>query len=248
MTAPPSTRPSLIDIQGLTVSYPTPTGPLAVVDIPAWTLAEGALAVIEGPSGCGKSTFLNVLGGLLPPSSGRAHVCGVDLATLDEATRDRWRADHVGIIFQGLNLLQGFSALENVMLGLTFSHAKGSWAEAQALLTEVGLGQRTHHRPSELSLGEQQRVAIARALVKRPRLILADEPTGSLDPRNANDIASLLRRVCADHGCTLVMVCHQPEIAALFPQRIDFTALNRTAAPVASAASAASASTTGVAP
>jgi ABC-type lipoprotein export system ATPase subunit len=229
-SAPTAPRPPLIDIQGLTVAYDTAAGALAVVDIPAWSMLEGALVVIEGPSGCGKSTFLNVLGGLLPPSTGRAQVCGVDLATLDEAGRDRWRADQVGIIFQGLNLLQGFTALENVMLGLTFSKAAGSWAEAAALLAEVGLGPRTRHRPSELSLGEQQRVAIARALVKRPRLILADEPTGSLDPRNASDIAALLRRVCADHGCSLVMVCHQPEIAAQFPQRVDFTALNRVAA------------------
>ncbi len=236
--APTAPRPPLIDIQGLTVAFDTAAGALAVVDIPAWSMVEGALVVIEGPSGCGKSTFLNVLGGLLPPATGRAQVCGVDLATLDEAGRDRWRAHQVGIIFQGLNLLQGFTALENVMLGLTFSKAAGSWAEAAALLAEVGLGQRTRHRPSELSLAAEAAFNCAwpspRALVKRPRLIL--KPTTGphrlkLDPRaTPSDIAALLRRVRADHGCSLVMVCHQPEIAAQFPQRVDFTALNLVAA------------------
>ncbi len=220
-------RPPVIVIRDLRVAYTSQGAVLPIVDIPEWALPEGSLVVLEGPSGSGKSTFLNVLGGLLPPTSGQVTVCGVDLGTLDEAGRDRWRADHVGIIFQGLNLLQGFTALENVMLGMTFSHVTGSWKDATALLGEVGLAQRVHHRPSDLSLGEQQRVAIARALVKRPRLILADEPTGSLDPRNATDISILLRRVCADHGCSLVMVCHQPEIAAHFPQRIAFTTLNR---------------------
>ncbi|MEK7415765.1 MAG: ABC transporter ATP-binding protein [Planctomycetota bacterium] len=229
---PPDTTPAqpLINVRDLRVAFGSADQRLPIIDIPTWSMSTGALVVIEGPSGCGKSTFLNVLGGLLACDSGNVRVCGADLASLDEAGRDRWRADHVGVIFQGLNLLQGFSALDNVLLGATFSRTTVTAADARALLSEVGLAHRLYHRPSELSLGEQQRVAIARALIKRPQLILADEPTGSLDPKNAADITALLRRVCTDHGCSLIMVCHQPEIAAGFPARVDFTTLNRATA------------------
>jgi putative ABC transport system ATP-binding protein len=218
----------VITIRDLRVAFRAADGSdLPVLDIPAWSLPARAQAVLEGPSGCGKSTLFHVLAGLLRPTAGHVEVCGAELTALDETGRDRWRAAHVGVVFQGLNLLAGFTALENVRFGLAFSHASGGWAEARAALEEVGLGQRLHHRPAHLSLGEQQRVAIARALVKRPRLILADEPTASLDPRTAATVADLLRTVSVAHGCTLLMVCHQPEIAAHFPQRIAFASLNR---------------------
>ncbi len=217
----------------------SPARPLTVLDIPDFAVPEGDQLVITGPSGCGKSTFLQVLGGILVPDAGRVEVAGSVLGDLDEAGRDRWRADQVGIVFQQLNLLQGFTAMENVMLGLMFSPlgrrrvGSDERALAREALVAVGLEGRLHHRPAALSLGEQQRVAIARALVKRPRMILADEPTGSLDPRNAAAVAALLRRACSEHGCSLVLVCHQDEIAAGFPHRIDFLRLNRAVQAVA---------------
>lgn len=202
---------------------------MSVLDVPTWDVAAGEQLVIEGPSGCGKSTLLHVVGGLLRPTSGQVEVCGQNLAHLNESQRDHWRAAHVGIIFQTLNLLPAFNAVENVLLGATFTTQRATRAEAERVLSEVGLAGRLTHRPAHMSLGEQQRVAIARAVIKRPQLILADEPTGSLDPANARDIAALLRQICADHGCTLVMVCHQPEIAAGFPQRKNLGEINRLA-------------------
>jgi putative ABC transport system ATP-binding protein len=220
----------IIAVEDLAVAFPSPEGgALPVLAIEQWTLAAGAQVVIEGPSGCGKSTFINVLGGLLAPLHGRVQVAGADLGALDEAGRDRWRAAQVGLVFQSLNLLQGFTALENVLVGGSFGPRRIDAAAARSALEAVGLGPRLHHRPGELSLGEQQRVAIARALAKRPRLLLADEPTAALDPRSAIQVAELLAAACREHGCTLVLVCHQPQIAARFPLRLDFAALNRAA-------------------
>ena len=146
---------------------------------------------------------------------------------MGEAERDRFRAWHVGIIFQNFNLLQGYTALENVLLGLTFSPHPPQQAQAKELLGELGLTQRFTHYPSQLSLGEQQRVAIARALVKQPELILADEPTGSLDPRHARGVVEKLRDVCRRHGCTLIVVSHQSEVVSAFETKVAFLELNK---------------------
>ena len=154
-------------------------------------------------------------------------VCGQELSALGEAARDRFRAAHIAYIFQTFNLLQGYTALENVLLGATFSARPAGRAAARALLGKVGLGTRLGHTPAEMSIGEQQRVAIARALLKEPRLILADEPTGSLDPRHAGEVVGLLREACREHGCGLIMVTHEAGIAAAFEQRLDFCQMNR---------------------
>jgi putative ABC transport system ATP-binding protein len=213
----------LVLVRDLVLTHPGLAEP--VVQIPAWDLAPGAQVVLEGPSGSGKSTFLHALAGLRPLNGGTIIVDGISLGDLDEPARDRWRGSQVGLVFQTLNLLPGFTALENVRLGAAFG--SGPTMDPVALLEAVGLGHRLHHRPGHLSLGEQQRVAIARAVIRRPRLLLADEPTGSLDPRTAEAVTDLVQHLATQAGSTLVMVCHQPIIAARFGQRIDIRDLNR---------------------
>ncbi len=221
----------IVRVEGLTLKYRNALESFTVLDIPEWRLARGEQAAISGPSGSGKSTFMNALAGLLLPAGGRVEVCGQDLARLGEAERDRFRARHVGYIFQTFNLLQGYTALENVLLGATFSHRKVDRGRVRSLLERVGLAHRLHHFPSQMSIGEQQRVAIARALAKRPELILADEPTGSLDPRHTAEIVGLLQDACRDEGCSLAVVSHEAAVVGAFARRDDFMKLNRAFAP-----------------
>lgn len=216
-----------IEIQNLRVDYRLRQERLTVVDIPAWSVAAGEQAAIFGPSGSGKSTLLHVLSGVIAPTHGNVRICGTDLAPLSEAQRDRFRAQHTGYVFQNLNLLSSYTALENVLMGATFIAKKIGRGDAEALLRTVGLEARMHHRPGELSLGEQQRVAIARALIKRPELVLADEPTGSLDPRNTAQIIRLLRSTCEAYNSTLIVVTHEQSVIAEFDQRIAYSELNR---------------------
>ncbi|MEM4298290.1 MAG: ABC transporter ATP-binding protein, partial [Nitrososphaerota archaeon] len=180
-----------------------------------------------GPSGSGKSTFLHVLAGLLPVSKGRVTVCGHSLEGMSEAARDRFRARYIGYIYQNFNLLQGYTALENVLIGMTFSPRKSDVKEAKRLLGEVGLSHRLNYYPSEMSFGEQQRVAVARALANRPEVLLADEPTASLHPVNKEDVLRLLKEICERYGCTLVLVTHEREVIGLFEKTISFLEFNR---------------------
>jgi putative ABC transport system ATP-binding protein len=226
----------IVHVEKLVQKYRSGQNGLTVLDVPEWQLERGEQAAISGPSGSGKSTFLNTLAGLLQPAGGRVEVCGQDLVGMSEAERDRFRARHVGYIFQTFNLLQGYSALENVLLGATFSHQRVDGAHVRALLERVGLAHRLGHVPSEMSIGEQQRVAIARALAKKPELILADEPTGSLDPRHTAEIVSLLRDACRDEGCSLVVVSHEAAVVEAFERREDFMKLNRAFAPAPASA------------
>src|SRR5262249_22738548 len=151
---------------------------------------------------------LNLIAGILLPDEGEILVNGIDPTKLSEAARDQFRATNIGYVFQSFNLLQGFTALENVLLGQMFGGGNGSKDRAIQLLKSVGLEHRLHHKPRALSVGEQQRVAIARALVNAPPLVLADEPTGSLDATNGAAVLELLRQVCADGKHTLLMVTH----------------------------------------
>ena len=217
----------MVSIAGLAFEYPSGGASLKVLDVPAWEVHAAEQIAISGPSGSGKSTLLNVIAGLLPPTRGSVVVCGQELAGLGEAARDRFRAEHIAYIFQTFNLLQGYTAIENVLLGATFAPRKPSRAAATDLLRQVGLAARLRHTPAEMSIGEQQRVAIARALIKKPKLILADEPTGSLDPRHAAEVVRLLREACREHGCGLIVVTHEAGIAAAFDRRVDFMDLNR---------------------
>jgi putative ABC transport system ATP-binding protein len=185
------------------------------------TIAHGEFVALMGPSGSGKSTVLNLIGGLDRPTSGQVWINGSELSASDERTLTRHRRQHVGFVFQSFNLLPRLTAEENVALPLMFSGVpeKERRARARALLERVGLGPRLTHRPTELSGGEQQRVAVARALVGQPVLLLADEPTGNLDTATGAEIMALLRELNREQWLTLLVVTHDPEVAA-FANRI----------------------------
>ncbi|HAE20937.1 MAG TPA: lipoprotein-releasing system ATP-binding protein LolD [Spirochaetaceae bacterium] len=178
-------------------------------------LEGGVSSSITGPSGCGKSTLLSILGGLDKPSSGSVLAAGVDLSAAGEEELARFRASAVGFVFQSHYLLKDFSALENVMLPAFMLSGDRAKAEAKArpLLDAVGLGDRLNHTPSKLSGGERQRVAIARALINDPAIVLADEPTGSLDEANAKAVEDLLFSIVAERGATLLIVTHDARLA-----------------------------------
>jgi len=182
---------------------------------------EGVFAAVTGASGSGKSTLLNLLGGLDTPTSGTIEVGGRNISEMSREDLALYRRSQVGMIFQSFNLIPGFSALENVALPLIFSGtAKRERRKLAAeMLARVGLGARTSHRPSELSGGEQQRVAIARALINRPRVLLADEPTGNLDSRTSREIVTLLADLNRDQGLTVIMVTHEEALAREFAGR-----------------------------
>ena len=179
---------------------------------------------LTGPSGCGKSTLLNLVAGLRKPDTGTIRVRGLDLRQFSPAQLDTFRGQTMGFIFQNFNLLDTFSALENVMIGMRFGRAfpKGEHKErATLLLKRVGLQRRLHTRPVHLSVGERQRVAIARAIANHPALLLADEPTGALDPVTASDIFLLIREVCAEEHCALLLVTHDLNLAQQLPRQVD---------------------------
>ena len=179
-------------------------------------IGRGEFIALAGPSGSGKSTVLNLIGGLDRPTSGRVWFNGTELASSDEPTLTQHRRRNVGFVFQSFNLLPRLTAEENVALPLMFSGVpeKQRLARARSLLQRVGLGARLTHRPTQLSGGEQQRVAIARALVARPALLLADEPTGNLDTHTGAEIMALLCELNQEQGLTLLVVTHDPEVAA----------------------------------
>src|SRR5882724_2702998 len=185
---------------------------LEVISLRQFELGAGEQAVLVGESGSGKSTLLNLIAGILLPDEGEIMVNSTDPTKLSEAARDRFRAANIGYVFQSFNLLQGFTALENVLLGQMFGGGDGGTDRAIQLLKEVGLEHRLHHKPRALSVGEQQRVAIARALANAPPLVLADEPTGSLDAKNGAAVLELLRQICTDGKHTLLLVTHDPEV------------------------------------
>lgn len=192
--------------------------------LPEFRVAQGQALAITGPSGCGKSTLLNLISGLRRPDRGKVFVLGTDVAALKQTETDRFRGAHLGFIHQSFHLLEAFTAVENVLLGLRFGGAVASkeWKhKAHELLERVGLGHRLHSRPASMSVGERQRVAIARALANEPKLLLADEPTGALDPRTAEGVFALLLEVAKEHGCALLLVTHDHDLAARMPSSYD---------------------------
>lgn len=206
-------------LQDVKKSFVQPDGsPLPILDVPRLEIAKGEAMVLVGRSGSGKTTLLHVIAGLSRPDSGKVMVGETDITRLGEAARDRFRANHIGYVFQTFNLLAGFSALENVLLGMTFSGRPVDSARATKLLERVGLKHRLHHKPAMLSVGEQQRVAVARALSNKPKLLLADEPTANVDARHQQQIVDLIRETCAEEDVALMLVTHTPEVAAQFPR------------------------------
>jgi putative ABC transport system ATP-binding protein len=199
-----------------------------ILDVPAFALDAGEQVALAGSSGTGKTTLLHVIAGILRADRGEIRWDGADVAALGEAERDRWRARNLGYVFQTFQLLPAYTALENVLLGMAFGPGPDP-AFAQSLLAELNLADRLHHRPRQLSVGQQQRVAVARALANRPRLVLADEPTGNLDARHAREALELLRRLCREHGAALLLVSHDREILGAFERREDLAAINRAA-------------------
>jgi putative ABC transport system ATP-binding protein len=219
----------LLDVTDLLKSFAAPDGEITtIVDIPSFTLGTREEAALRGASGSGKTTFLNLLAGILQPDKGHITIDGRDLTTLDESGRDRLRAGTIGYVFQNFNLLQGYTALENVLLGMLFGPGI-DMVHARHLLDRVGLNHRLGYRPSQLSVGQQQRVAVARALANRPKLVLADEPTGNLDQRHASDALTLIREVCRECGASLLLVSHDPAILRGFDRVEDLGELNRAA-------------------
>ncbi|MDP6445572.1 MAG: ABC transporter ATP-binding protein [Pirellulaceae bacterium] len=193
---------------------------LPILHIPKFSVSAGEQVVLIGRSGCGKTTLLHVIAGIRTADEGDVRIDNVRVTSLSEAGRDRFRAAKLGYVFQTFNLLDGFTAVENVVLGMTFARGKKDMDRAKRLLGRVGLSHRMHHRPSDLSVGEQQRVAVARALANRPRLLLADEPTANVDPANQQMIIDLIRETCVEEQVALLMVTHATEVAEQF-QRVD---------------------------
>jgi len=219
---------SLLSISSLQRSFVLPDGERKpIIDIPSFSLEAGRQLALRGESGSGKTTFLHLIAGILAADSGSILLTGRDMARLSEPARDRLRAETVGYIFQTFNLLQGYSCLENVMLGMAFGGA-ADHGRAQAMLERVGLAHRLHHLPRQLSTGQQQRVAVARALVNRPKLVLADEPTGNLDRKNAREALALIRETCRENGAALLLVSHDPDVLSVFEDVRDFAELNQT--------------------
>jgi lipoprotein-releasing system ATP-binding protein len=218
--------PPLIAIEGLSKVYLTGGRPLPVLQGVSLEIAAGEMVALTGPSGAGKSTFLHLVGALDSPTSGRILFEGTDLASLDEDDLARFRNESVGFVFQSHHLLPEFTALENAMMpGLVRRLSRGeSRRRAEESLDRVGLSSRLGHRPGELSGGEQQRVALARALVLQPRLLLADEPTGNLDPQTAAGIHALLQELNRDLGITGVVVTHNETLAESLGRRVRLVA------------------------
>jgi putative ABC transport system ATP-binding protein len=224
-------------LENLVKRYVGPDGSVVpVVDVPYFRLDDGEHVALVGTSGSGKTTLLHLIAGILVPDRGRItfdlstfRADTVELTALGEADRDAFRGQNIGYIFQTHHLLGGFTALENVLLGMSFTGRRPDREWARHLLKEVGLSDRLHYRPQKLSVGQQQRVAVARALANRPKLVLADEPTGALDARNAQQVLELIRSLCTEVGASLLLVSHDMNIANQLPRVVTLAELNRSA-------------------
>ncbi|HRP26995.1 MAG TPA: ABC transporter ATP-binding protein [Burkholderiaceae bacterium] len=205
---------AIIAVERVTKQVRDSTGTLTILHEIEFTLAEQESVAIVGASGSGKSTLLGIIAGLDTPTSGTVRLCGVDLFAIDEDARAAVRAQHLGFVFQSFQLLGNLNALENVMLPLELQGRNDARAQAAEMLRRVGLGERLSHYPRVLSGGEQQRVALARAFVVRPAVLLADEPTGSLDFATGATVMDLMLDLNREAGTTLVLVTHERGIAA----------------------------------
>jgi len=219
----------MISIRDLQKTYSRGGDDVVACEVRALDVERGEHVALVGPSGLGKTTLLNMLAGITLPDSGRIEVAGVVVSELSEGARDRFRAENIGMVFQTLNLLMPFSALENVLLGAVFGqgHHRGTKVRAEYLLERVGLKNRMHHRPNELSLGQAQRVAMCRALINEPALILADEPLGNQDKQTGQEVLALLLELAREGDRTVLMVTHDPDSAAQMQRTLDLAELRR---------------------
>jgi ABC-type lipoprotein export system ATPase subunit len=233
-----------VRLDQLQKKYVGPDGSVVpVISIERFDLNDAEQVALIGSSGSGKTTLLHLIAGILAPDSGSilfgtdsqfSQIAAgqrpsgiVNLTELSEANRDVFRGQTIGYIFQTHHLMPGFTALENVLLGMSFTGHSHDPAWARHLLTEVGLSDRLNYKPAKLSVGQQQRVAIARALANRPKLVLADEPTGALDTANAQQALDLIRRLCTEVGSSLLLVSHDPQITKQLPRAVVLSELNR---------------------
>ncbi len=214
------TNPPRLELRHVSKRLRSGDRDLIVVDDVDLAVAPGEFLAVLGPSGSGKSTLLGLAAGLDRPSAGEVLIDGEPIQSLSEDQLARLRRGRIGFVFQSFQLLGNLTALENVLLPIELAGRPEAAARARELLAEVGLAERAHHYPAQLSGGEQQRVALARAFAVEPALLLADEPTGNLDGATGARVLDLLARLRAEHGSTLVLVTHDPEVAALADRRI----------------------------
>jgi putative ABC transport system ATP-binding protein len=205
----------MIELHGVSKSVPSGTGTLTILHPIDLVVPAKEVVAITGASGSGKSTLLGLIAGLDAPTTGRIVVDGIDITALGEDALAKLRGRRIGFVFQFFHLLPSLTALENILVPMEIAGLPGARTRALSLLDEVGLSERGHHYPSQLSGGEQQRVAIARALANDPPLLLADEPTGNLDSTTGHQIIDLLLNVHRSRGTTLVLVTHDPELASV---------------------------------
>lgn len=203
--------------------------PVAIIDVPNFAVGEAEQMALEGRSGCGKTTFINLIAGIHQPDSGKILFRGQNVANLPESKRDAWRACNIGYVFQTFNLLQGYTALENVLLGMAFG--KGIDEDrGRTLLERMDLEKQMNYRPRQMSIGQQQRVAVARALANHPALVLADEPTGNLDYKHAQETVALIQEVCAENKAALLLVSHSHDILGKFRKMVPMADINKAGA------------------
>lgn len=217
----------MIHLRDVSKSYTRGEQTVLACAVDRLDVEAGEQVALIGRSGTGKTTLLHILAGILRADCGHIEVVGGRLDQLGEAGRDRHRGSHIGMVYQTFNLLQPFTALENVLMGALFGRGAGGDARlrAEALLQQVGLADRMHHRPSELSVGQVQRVAICRALINDPELVLMDEPLGNQDKATGGQVLDLMLQIASDDGKTVVMVTHDPESAARMQRTVDLATL-----------------------
>lgn len=209
----------IVNVENMLFSYDKTSSPL--LDIPQWTLDNAEQVFLHGPSGSGKSTFLNILAGILLPNRGCVDILGQRINGLRSGKRDKWRAQHIGVVFQQFNLIPYLSPVDNIRLAAHFANTPNASREASRLLTSLSIDGELCHRPaSQLSVGQQQRVAIARALINRPELIIVDEPTSALDAQNRDGFISLLMDSVQQSGAALLFVSHDLSLSTHF-HRVD---------------------------
>jgi putative ABC transport system ATP-binding protein len=225
----------MIELRGVSKTVQSGDHPLTILHPLDYSIAAGQFVAIVGPSGSGKSTLLGLLAGLDAPTSGEIVIDGTDITRLDEDALARLRGEKIGFVFQFFHLVPSLTAVENISVPMEIAGKRDAMARARQLIAEVGLADRAHHYPSQLSGGEQQRIAIARALANDPPIVLADEPTGNLDSGTGRIILDLLLNVRRTRGTTLVLVTHDAELAALADTRLALRDGRQVTAPVGAA-------------